>query len=48
MSEPQPPPQEPASPRKRWADPELAVFLMSDAEASTPLPTGTDFGSNAS
>jgi hypothetical protein len=48
MSEPQPPPQEPASPRKTWNDPELAVFLMSDAEAPTPLLSGTDFGSNAS
>ena len=34
--------------KKAWIEPELAVFLMSEAEAPVHAPTGTDFGSNHS
>jgi len=34
--------------KKVWIEPELAVFLMSEAEAPVKSPSGSDFGSNHS
>jgi hypothetical protein len=44
--EPPAPAEEPA--KKAWVDPELAVFPMSDAEATSHTPGGIDLGSNSS